>query len=56
MKLEKQLILDELMRQIKRRRDSVRLTGDDADKVYMGEDIGKLEVAISIIKGTDWFS
>jgi len=56
MKTERQPILDELDRQIKRRRDSVRLTGDTADIVYLGEDIGKLEIAIEVIKNLDWFS
>lgn len=56
MKIEKQPIIDELNRQIKRRRDSTRLGGDDADKVYLGEDIGKLEIAVLIIENMDWFS
>jgi len=49
-------MIDELQRQITRRRNSIGMTGDDADKVYMGEDIGKLEIAISVIKNLDWFS
>ena len=53
-------VLDTLKYQLKRRRESVRLAGitssDDADKVYIGEDIGKLDVVIRIIHDMDWFS
>jgi len=56
MKIEKQPMIDELQRQITRRLKSIKMTDDVDDKVFMGEEIGKLEMAIFAVESVDWFS
>ncbi len=48
--MEMSKIITVLQNEIIELRESVCKAGDTADVVYIGEDIGKLEVAISLIK------
>lgn len=42
-------IIETIESEITKLRSNIRYAGDDADKVYIGEAIGKLEVAAKII-------
>lgn len=51
---DKDRIIHCIKNEIDRLRENVRCAGDDADKVYIGEDIGQLEVAKQIIQNHDF--
>lgn len=48
------IIIEAIESEISRLRANVRMAGDDADIVYIGEDIGKLEVARNILRDHEW--